>query len=137
MLGIGLASGDGVSLALLVPIFVSNLPEAVGASADMRAAGRPPRFVLGLWAVVALVCTAATALGFLLSDFASGDVQSAIDGFAAGALLVTLVDSMVPEGTSKAKDVTGLATVVGFAVTAGCHGVLRGTGAGQRPSPPR
>ncbi len=30
-----------------------------------------------------------------------------------------LVDSMVPEATAKAKDVAGLATVVGFAVAAG------------------
>ena len=119
VLGIGLAQGSGVSLALLVAIFVSNLPEAIGSSADMAAAGRSRRFVLGLWAVVALVCTAATAVGYLVADLASDDVRAGIDGFAAGALLVMLVDSMVPEATAKAKDVAGLATVVGFAVAAG------------------
>ena len=119
VLGIGLAQGGGVSLALLVAIFVSNLPEAIGSSSDMVAAGKHRRFVLGLWAVVALVCTLATGAGFLAADVASPDVQAGIDGFAAGALLVMLVDSMVPEATSKAKDVTGLATVVGFAVAAG------------------
>ncbi len=61
----------------------------------------------------------ATGAGYLAADVASPDVQAGIDGFAAGALLVMLVDSMVPEATSKAKDVTGLATVVGFAVAAG------------------
>ena len=30
VLGIGLASGDGVSVGLLAAIFVSNLPEAIG-----------------------------------------------------------------------------------------------------------
>lgn len=119
VLGIGLAQGSGVSLALLVAIFVSNLPEAIGSSADMAAAGRSRRFVLGLWTVVALVCVAATVVGYLLADVASGDVRAGIDGFAAGALLVMLVDSMVPEATAKAKDVAGLATVVGFAVAAG------------------
>lgn len=39
VLGIGLATGEGVSVALLVAIFVSNLPEGVGSAADMRAAG--------------------------------------------------------------------------------------------------
>src|SRR5919198_1515873 len=39
VLGIGLAAGDGVSLGLLVAIFVSNLPEAIGSASDMRAAG--------------------------------------------------------------------------------------------------
>lgn len=119
VMGIGLARGDGIGVALLVAIFVSNLPEAVGASADIREAGRPPRFVLSLRAVVALVCTAATAVGFAISDVASGDVQAGVDGFAAGALLVMLVDSMVPEATRKARDVTGLAAAVGFAVAAG------------------
>jgi len=30
VLGIGLAGGEGVSVALLVAIFVSNLPESIG-----------------------------------------------------------------------------------------------------------
>ena len=38
---------------------------------------------------------------------------------AAGALLVMLVDSMVPEAKEKAGDRAGLATVLGFAVAAG------------------
>ncbi|PJI54268.1 hypothetical protein CTI14_17435, partial [Methylobacterium radiotolerans] len=36
--------------------------------------------------------------------------RSGASGFAAGALLVMLVDSMVPEAQSKAKESTGLAT---------------------------
>ena len=42
MLGIGLAAGEGVSVGLLVAIFVSNLPEAIGSATDMapRAAAR-------------------------------------------------------------------------------------------------
>ena len=40
VLGIGLATGEGVGVGLLVAIFVSNLPEAIGSSTDMRAAGR-------------------------------------------------------------------------------------------------
>ena len=38
VLGVGLAQGGSVSLALLVAIFVSNLPEAIGSSSDMVAA---------------------------------------------------------------------------------------------------
>src|SRR4051794_34808252 len=74
VLGIGIALGEGVSVGLLVAIFVSNLPESIG---------------------------------------------GAIDGFAAGALLVMLVDSMVPDARRKGGDVAGLATVLGFAVAAG------------------
>ena len=48
-----------------------------------------------------------------------GGLQGGIDGFAAGALLVMLIDSMVPEATRKAGDVAGLLTTLGFAVAAG------------------
>ena len=42
VLGIGLAAGEGVGVGLLVAIFVSNLPEAIGSATDMapRAAAR-------------------------------------------------------------------------------------------------
>lgn len=118
VLGIALASGEGLSTALLVAIMVSNLPEGVGSAADMRAAGRSRGAVLGLWGGVAAFAALATLVGYLLADLLSPAWQAGIDGFAAGALLVMLVDSMVPEAREKAKDYAGLATVLGFAVAA-------------------
>ena len=54
-----------------------------------------------------------------LADAVSSDAQAFVDGFAAAALLTTLIDSMVPEAKEKAKDWAGLATVAGFALAAG------------------
>jgi ZIP family zinc transporter len=116
VLGIGLATGDGVSVGLLAAIFVSNLPEAIGSASEMKAAGKPPATIRRLWIAVAVVCTLATLAGYGIADSASGDLKGTINGFAAGALLVMLIDSMIPEATKKAGDVAGLATVVGFAV---------------------
>lgn len=118
VLGIGLATGHGVSIALFVAIFVSNLPEGVGSAADMRAAGKTSVSVIKLWLAVAGVCALATLGGYAIADVAGGDLKGGIDGFAAGALLVMLVDSMVPEARKKAGNVAGLATVLGFAVAA-------------------
>ena len=75
--------------------------------------------MLTLWAGVALACAAATVVGTLVADLASPEVQAGIDGFAAGALLVMLIDAMIPEARRQAKDWAGLATVLGFAVAAG------------------
>ena len=119
VLGISIASGQGVSVALLVAIFASNLPEAIGSAADMNGAGRSGRSVVGLWAGVAALCALATVGGYAMSDLVSSEGQALIDGFAAGALLTMLIDSMVPEAKEKAKDLAGLATVVGFALAAG------------------
>jgi ZIP family zinc transporter len=116
VLGIGLAGGEGVSAGLLVAIFVSNLPEAIGSASEMRAAGTKPRAVLTLWLVVAAICTLASGAGYGLADLTSGDLQAAIDGFAAGALLVMLIDSMIPEATRESGRSAGLVTTLGFAV---------------------
>jgi ZIP family zinc transporter len=116
VLGIGLASGEGVGVGLLAAIFVSNLPEAIGSAADMRA---PKGRIIGLWVAVALVCTAATVVGFAVADVASDTLRSGIDGFAAGALLVMLLDSMLPVARAQGGAVAGLVTVLGFAVAAG------------------
>ena len=118
VLGIGLATGEGVSVALLVAIFVSNLPEGVGSAAEMRAAGKSPGAVIRLWVAVAIVCALATLGGYAAAGLAGGNVRAGINGFAAGALLVMLVDSMIPEAKEKAGDRAGLATVLGFAVAA-------------------
>ena len=123
VLGIGIAAGEGVSVGLLVAIFVSNLPEAIGSSTEMRAAGTPPGAIRRLWFLVALICAAATVVGYAVADNVSGNLNAAIDGFAAGALLVMLVDSMIPEAVRKGGDVSGLVTVLGFAVAAALSAV--------------
>ena len=123
VLGIGLAAGGGVSVGLLAAIFISNLPEAVGSATDMRASGRTPATIARLWTVVAVICTLATVAGYGIADSASGDLQAAINGFAAGALLVMLIDSMIPEAARQAGKVAGLVTVLGFAVAAALSSV--------------
>ena len=116
VLGIGLAGGQPVSVALLVAIFVSNLPEGIGSGIDMEAAGVPRKRIFRLFLVVALVCTVSSVLGFAIADSVSGDFQAGIEGFAAGALLVMLIDSMIPESKEKAGRPAGLLAVLGFAV---------------------
>lgn len=118
VLGIGIAAGKGVSVALLIAIFVSNLPESIGSASDMRSNGKSSRFVIALWAGVSVVCALATLGGYAIADLAGGELKAGIDAFAAGALLVMLVDSMIPEATRKAGNKAGLSTVLGFAVAA-------------------
>jgi ZIP family zinc transporter len=116
VLGIGLASGEGVSVGLLAAIYVSNLPEAVGGASEMHGAGESRERVVRLWLGVSIVCALATPIGFAIADTASGELQGGINGFAAGALIVMLVDSMIPEATQQAGRTTGLVTALGFAV---------------------
>ena len=68
--------------------------------------------------MVAVVCALATIAGYGVSRLVGKQLEGAIDGFAAGALLVMLISSMIPEAMNKAKDFAGLAAVLGFAVAA-------------------
>jgi ZIP family zinc transporter len=123
VLGIGIASGEGASVGLLVAIFVSNLPEAIGSATEMVAAGTRPSPIRRLWLAVAMICAAATVVGYAIADNVSGNLNAAVDGFAAGALLVMLIDSLIPDAVRKGGDVSGLVTVLGFAVAAGLSSV--------------
>ena len=119
VLGLGIAAGEGVSISLLVAIFLSNLPEAIGSASDMRESGTKAFRIRRLWFAVAAVCALSTLAGFAIAENTGGHFKAAVNGFAAGALLVMLVDSMIPDSTSKSGRVAGLATTLGFALAAG------------------
>jgi zinc transporter, ZIP family len=116
VLGLGLATGEPVSVGLLGAVFVSNLPEAIGSATTMREAGTRPAAIRRLWGLIAVGCAIATPVGFAIADVTGGNLQAGINGFAAGALLVMLIDSMIPEARSKAGRAGGVVTVLGFAV---------------------
>jgi zinc transporter, ZIP family len=119
VLGIGLAGGQSVSAGLLAAIFVSNLPEAIGGATDMKRHMHTRKQVMLNWVWIAAFCAIATVIGYAVADVASEGLQAGINGFAAGALIVMLVDSMIPEATDQAGRSTGLVTTLGFAVAAG------------------
>jgi ZIP family zinc transporter len=122
VLGIGIVSGSGISFALLMAIFVSNLPEGIGSAADLKATGATRGRILRLFILIAVACAIASAVGYLLADVISSEMQAGLDGFAAGALLVMMIDSMIPEASRKAGQVAGLLTVVGFAAATALSG---------------
>ena len=116
VLGIGLATGEGVSVSLLAAIFVSNLPEAIGSASEMRAAGAARPRSAGCGSPSRSCARWPPWPATRSPTPTSGDFKAGINGFAAGALLVMLIDSMIPEAARKAGDVAGLVTVLGFAV---------------------
>ncbi|NKF32332.1 hypothetical protein HER21_38550, partial [Pseudomonas sp. BGM005] len=77
VLGIGLASGEPVSIALVVAIVVSNLPESIGSAADLLKGGMTKSRVLLLWAGIALICALATVAGFALASVTGDDFRAA------------------------------------------------------------
>jgi ZIP family zinc transporter len=73
VIGVSLISGGRVSVAVLVAVFISNVPEAIYASTALRRSGIGRGRILGLWAVVVGASGLAAAVGYGALDEASGD----------------------------------------------------------------
>lgn len=117
VVGLSLGGGGAVGVTVLAAVFLSNVPESLSASRGMRQAGYRPGRVLAMWTVVALVCTGAAGAGYALQSAASGAMVGTVQAFAAGAILVMLADTMVPEAVASAGRVTGIAVAFGFATS--------------------
>ena len=117
VLGIGMAVGGAISVAFLAAVFISNLPEAIGASVSLRAAGRSARWIYGMWAAIVVVSAISAAIGFAIATRIGGTGEL-VQAFAAGALITMIADTMIPEAFEHGGNVTGLATVLGFSLAA-------------------
>jgi zinc transporter, ZIP family len=118
VLGLTLVGGGAPSAAVLVAIFVSNVPESVASSTKMREAGRSSLWIVGIWAVVAAASAAAAAIGYGLLAGRSGENIAFMNAFAAGAILVLLADDLLPQAHAEREKLVGLMTAAGFALAA-------------------
>ena len=114
VIGLTLLEGGSVSAAVLVAVFLSNLPEAVAATSGLVDAGWRRIRILELWAGVMLVSALASLAGFALFDGASPSVIAFTLAFAGGAILTMLADTMMPEAFDNGGRYVGLATTGGF-----------------------
>ena len=118
VLGLSLLGGQGVGIAVLAAVFISNVPEGLSASEDLADAGLKRMRILGVWAVVVVVSALAAAFGFGVLGKMGPHVVVLLDSFAAGAILAMLAESMIPEAYEQGGRAVGLATTFGFAIAA-------------------
>jgi ZIP family zinc transporter len=117
VIGLGILEGGSVSLAMLIAVFISNLPEAIAGTTGMRSGGWSPAKVLMLWLGIALVCAAASAGGYALLGGVPNTWLAFVQSFAAGAILMMLANTMIPEAYEHAGRLAGVFTVLGFAIS--------------------
>lgn len=116
-----MVGGGGVSVPVLVAIVISNVPEGLSSTADLKRSGRSARYVFTLWIGIAVGSAIASLLGFVLLDGASGDVIAFITAMAAGAILAMICDTMIPEAFRSAHALTGLLVTAGFLLSYAVH----------------
>jgi ZIP family zinc transporter len=116
--GLTLIGGASVSFALVGAVFLSNLPEAIGVAAALLAGGVSLRNVLLRFGVIVAVGFAAGLAGYAVLEPTNADAIAVIQSIAAGAMVVVVVNEMVPIAVRGAGRRAGLAAAGGFAVAA-------------------
>lgn len=119
VLGLTVLEDGSVSAAMLVAVFLSNLPEAIAATVGLRRSGWAQGRIMLLWTGVALVTAVASFAGYALFDDAGPGTIAFVLAFAGGAILTMLAQTMMPEAYEHGGRLVGLATTVGFAVAFG------------------
>lgn len=115
-LGVSLGEGTG-GLALLAAIFVSNFPEALVGASSMRSQGKSALSVIGLWTVCAILLALAVVLGAGPLSGSDPETISLPLAFAAGAVIASLADTLMPEAYEHGGPAVALSTAAGFSLS--------------------
>jgi ZIP family zinc transporter len=115
ILGLTLQAGGEISVAFVTAAFDSNIPQGIAGTTSLKAAGYSDRNVFHMWTGLLIATAMTAAIGFVVGDQISNHGLYA-EGFAAGAVLTMLADSMMPEAFEPGGNAVGLVTVVGYLV---------------------
>lgn len=116
VLGASLQTDGTVPLAVVVAVFVANVPESLSATSGLLASGWTRSRLLAMWGGVVAVSVLAAVLGWVVLDSLGGGEGAFALAFAGGALLVMLADTLMPEAFELAGREAGLLTALGFAL---------------------
>ena len=112
-LALGVALLEGSAVTLLVAIFASNLPEAV-VGAERMQGERSDREIVLIWTATAFLLALAVVVGYGALQGLSEDALAWPLGFAAGAVLASLADTLMPEAYGEGGPPVAYATALGF-----------------------
>jgi zinc transporter, ZIP family len=114
---LGASLVESASVALLVAIFASNLPEALAGSVAMRKGRRDKRAVLSTWTASPALLAAGVVAGTALAEQLSDEFLSLALSFAGGAVIASLADTLMPEAYELGDSPIAFATAIGFLVS--------------------
>ena len=117
MIGLGIAQGGTVGVALITAIFLSNLPEGISSTTGLKKSGYATKKVISMWIAVLVASTLSSLVGFSVLDQASESAQAVISSFAAGAIIAMIASTMMPEAHEKGGPIVGLITAMGIFIT--------------------
>lgn len=117
VIGLSLIADREIGLAVIISIFISNIPEGLSSAAGMKRSGRSAFYIFSLWVGIAVILGFSAFLGYVVFSQLSPQIISVTIALAAGAILAMIADTMIPEAYEKTLDYTGLITVIGFIIS--------------------
>lgn len=114
IIGLSIAKNGAVAIAVIVAVFLSNIPEAIASTTGLRASGWKPRRIVGLWCLVVAISGFAAWAGYTFFGNAHESLHAFVMAFAGGAILTMLADTMMPEAYEDSGKLVGLITTLGF-----------------------
>lgn len=116
VLGASILQDGAVPIAVVVGVFAANVPEALSGTVGLLEGGWTRARVFTMWSIVVAVSVIAAMAGWYLLDVMPSGGGAFAAAFAAGALLVMLADTLMPEAFELGGREVGLVTALGFAV---------------------
>ncbi len=114
VMGLALIEGGDEALGLIMAVFISNLPEAIGATSSLARSGWATTRIMAMWGGIAAITALSSMLGYAFFDAAAGQTGTRVEGFAAGAILAMLATTMIPESQKLAGRLVGVVMTLGF-----------------------
>jgi zinc transporter ZupT len=126
VIGLSLLGATTVPWGLIAGVFLANLPEAMSSSVVMRQQKFSVVRIIGLWGAVVIVTAVGAAFGNALLRGLPTDAFAVIEGCAAGAMLTSIAETMLPEAYHHGGWVVGLSTLGGFLAALGIKALAGG-----------
>ncbi len=114
VIGLSLIDGQGVAVATVIAVFLSNVPEGLSSTVGMKRNGFGFAYVFALWTGIACMCGLGSLIGFTVFDTLPLEAVAVMQGIAAGAMLAMIADTMIPEAFAATRNASGLITAAGF-----------------------
>lgn len=100
---------------LIAGLFLSNFPEALSASLGMRKSGMSVGKIMMMWMSLVLIIALGALGGYYVGSTVPHEIEIAIEGLAAGAMLTMIAQTMIPEAVHLGGvKVVGLSTLIGY-----------------------
>jgi len=121
MLSAKLAAQGNVAISEVIPytlvagLFLSNFPEALSSSANMRYQNWSKLTIFNLWFSLMVITALGAGLGYVIGGTLPHAWLILAEGLAAGAMLTMIASTMIPEAVHSGNpSAVGLGTLAGF-----------------------